>query len=163
MGSGIPIGAPSEDLSIVAYATVIEGNTYCLTRMDTGAWDNAEEVDKEKALKQATRSIDRLNFAGEKTGADQTLQFPRDDDSDIPIDIKIACIECAIAILDGVDVEQELRTLELDNVGFSSVRTTYARAYQLEYLAAGIQSGVAWNYLKPYLRESRSINLSRVS
>lgn len=155
----IPI-AQSEPTA-TAYCTVVEAGTYFANRLHTEAWDQATAVDQAKALIMASDAIDRLNFNGSKTDDDQERQFPRDDDVDVPNDIKIACMECAIAFLDGVSPELEYENLDLTSQGYSSVRSTYNHGSPQPHIVAGIPSATAWRYLKPYLRDWTRVRLSR--
>ncbi len=151
------------DITDKSYATVAEGETYFTERLNSDAWDDATEANKAKSLITATRLIDRLNFKGAKTDSEQTLQFPRDDDSSVPNDIKYACLEVALALLDGVDPEIEFENLSMVSQNYANVRSTYDRSIPNEHIVAGIPSVSAWRYLKPYLRDASSIDLSRVS
>jgi hypothetical protein len=146
-----------------AYASIAEGNTYFTERFNSDAWEDATDANKAKALITATRLIDRLNFMGEKTSSSQTLQFPRNDDSTIPTDIKYATLELAHALLDGVDPELEFENLSMVAQTYSNARATYDRSSKPEHVLSGIPSIKAWYYLKPYLRDPFSFDLSRVS
>jgi len=145
------------------YGTIVKAETYFGERLNTQAWDTAIISDREKALKMATRTIDRLNFAGEKYDSIQESQFPRGLDLTVPVDIECACYEIALALLDGIDMEQEALGLGIVSDAFSGVRTTYDDAMFHDHLRAGIPSIIAWDYLKPYLNDPRQIILSRVS
>ena len=146
-----------------SYASQAEGDTYFGGKLYTEAWDNATSTEKDKSLIQATRIIDRLNFKGSKTDDDQELQFPRDDDSAIPDNIKSACCEIAYALLDGVDPELEFENLSMVSQGYANVRSTYDRQAPAEHLVAGVPSVTAWRYLLPYLRDTRAVDLSRAN
>jgi hypothetical protein len=146
-----------------SYTTIAEASTYFESRLRTDAWDNAEDVDREKALAMATQSIDRLNFHGSKSDDEQELQFPRYTDSVVPQDIKNACSEIALKLLEGIDPDLEFETLSMVSQGYSNVRSTYDRSRIPEHLAAGIPSIAAWRLIKPYLRDAGTINLSRAT
>lgn len=146
-----------------AYIDEYWANQYFDTRLNTRAWDNADSGDKPKALIMATRIIDRLNFAGDKNSATQELQFPRDTDTEIPDDIKIACAEIAIELLDGVDPNKEFEDLAIVTHRYAEVVTTYDRSVVQEHLVAGVPSATAWRYLKPYIRDNRFVTVSRIS
>jgi len=145
------------------YTTISETNTYFETRLHTDAWDEASTTERTAALTMATEAIDRLNFLGKMAEDDQELQFPRDEDTDVPNDIKKACSEIALALLDGVEPEMEFENLGLVSQGYSNVRSTYDRSRAPEHIVAGIPSITAWRYLKPYLRDYRSVQIHRVS
>ena len=146
-----------------AYIDEYWANQYFDTRLNTRAWDTADSGDKPKALIMATRIIDRLNFAGDKNSATQELQFPRDTDTEIPDDIKIACAEIAIELLDGVDPNKEFEDLAIVTHRYAEVVTTYDRSVVQEHLVAGVPSATAWRYLKPYIRDNRFVTVSRIS
>jgi len=146
-----------------AYITIEDADIYFGERLYTSPWDNAETDDKTKALKMATRIIDRLNFLDDKYDEDQERQFPRNTDTTVPTDIQYACAEIALTLLDGVDPELEFQNLSVKMHKHADVQTTYDRTFAPEHLIAGVPSPTAWRYLKPYLRETGSINIHRVS
>lgn len=146
-----------------AYATTEEAQAYFNGRLNTDAWDDASSSNKQASLIMATRLIDRLNFVGDKTSEDQTLQFPRYNDTTAPNDIKYACSEIALALLDGVDPELEFQNLLMKSQGYANVRSTYDRETVPMHIVSGIPSSIAWNYLQPYLRDFNTVDLSRVS
>lgn len=146
-----------------AYCTEAEATAYFSGRLNTDVWDDASTADRGKALVQATRIIDQLNFKGTKADDSQELQFPRYGDDTVPDDIKCACSEIALALLDGVDPEIEAENLFMVSQGYANVRSTYDRQAQAEHSVAGVPSVVAWRYLLPYLRDSRAVDLSRVN
>lgn len=146
-----------------AYETIANADEYFINqRLDSSLWINTPENQRQAALYQATRYIDRLNFLGEKTDEEQELEFPRDDDTDIPQDIKYACMEIAFALLDGRDVEIEAEQVgeQAASLGPASLRVDPSMMNEAK--AHGIPSIVAWRYLKPYLRRVDTVTLSRV-
>jgi hypothetical protein len=151
------------------YGTTVTADAYFNTRLHIQAWEEATEDQRNRALAESSRRIDRLKFRGEKTDADQALEWPRTnanagvDTDEIPDAILIATYESAYALLDGVDPDEEYENLSASSEGYSSVRTTYNRASVPEHFAAGIPSALAWRFLKPLLGNTRGIRLSRVS
>ena len=107
--------------------------------------------------------IDNLNFRGKKNSSTQLLQFPRGTDTVVPTDIKIACYEIALRLLDGFDPDFEAENLGSINQGIAGLRDTYDRSFVLDHLRAGIPSPRAWALLKPYLVDPQTILLSRVN
>jgi len=163
------------------YATTTEADAYFDTRLHSQLWEGSSPADKNKALAQATRAIDRLRFVGQRNSvyavvqaglsseeaiaqavAEQPLEFPRDADEEVPEDIKIACYEEAFTLLDGKDPDAELEDLPVVSQGYSSVRVTVDRSFVQEHLNAGICSPRAWRYIKPYLAEARDVRINRV-
>jgi len=145
------------------YVGLAESNAFFATKINHVPWDEASDDAKTRALYEATRLIDRLNYSGQKNDAEQVLEFPRNGDTTIPIDIKNACCEIAFALVDGVDVEIEAQNLTQDQVGFGMARTRHDRSWVLEAMAHNIPSVVAWSYLKPYLRDRSELKFIRVN
>lgn len=149
---------------MTAYATEAEAQTYLDTyKIFYRAWTDSSSTDHVKALNQATYIIDRLNFVGEKADEDQALQFPRGTDTEIPDDIKNACTEIALALLDGINPELEFENLRMIAQGYGNVRSTHDPTLLPEHQVAGVPSLVAWQLLKPYLHDNRRIDLKRIS
>ncbi len=146
-----------------AYATIVEAQAYFDGRLNTDAWDDAETIDKTKALIMATTLIDRLNFRGSKASSSQELQFPRGNDTVVPSDIKKASAEITLALLDGVDPELEFDNLRMKSQGYGVIRSTYDSERSPEHTVAGIPSSLAWRFLKPYLRNVQTVDLHRVT
>lgn len=150
------------------YITIEEAQLYFDERLDTEAWDLASNTDRLKALKQATRAIDALPLIGFKTVTSQELEFPRTlpetrTSLGIPQAIKDACAEIAISLLSGVRPEIEFDNLRVTTQGFGQVRSTKTSESVPEHVVAGIASSTAWQYLKPYVRDSKQIEMSRVN
>lgn len=144
------------------YETVANANTYFLSRLHVFSWADSSDAEKEIALKEATARIDRLRFSGDKTVEAQTNEFPRDDETEVPDDIKIACCEIAFSLLDGVEPEKEFEKLTHSKEEFASEKITYNDEIP-EHLVAGIPSAYAWRFLLPYLDLPGSITLNRTS
>lgn len=169
------------------YGTVQKANDYFGTRLHSDLWDATSLPDKTKALQQATRLINNLNFAGEKNaaflvrdalniicitteqqttiweaGLTQADEFPRGSDTVVPVAIEEATYELAFSLLDGVDPEIEFQNQSTISEGFASVRDTKDRSFVQEHIHAGIPSLSAWSRLRRYLRDVGSIQLSRV-
>jgi len=145
------------------YVTNSEADTYFDARLHSNAWDTATEAKRTKATKEATLIIDRLNYLGEKTADTQENQFPRNDDTTVPQDIKYATCEIALALLDGVDPDMEYENLFMTTQQYSNVRSTYDRSRVSRNIVAGVPSVRAWRYIQPYLRDQHTVNLNRKS
>jgi hypothetical protein len=171
------------------YGTLSEANAYFAARLHSDTWEDSTSTDKPKALEQAARTIDNLNYRGVKNpvylvlfdsdgdkvlpaptqdaimvaDATQALEFPRGSDTSVPTQIKYAQWEIALALLDGFDPDVELENLRAIKHSYATVRTTYSgEDVSSEYIMYGIPSGVAWRYLKPYLVDTNIIKISRV-
>lgn len=166
------------------YGTIAEATDYFANRLHESAWTNADVTDRPKALIAATRIIDTLNFQGDKhslwllwqtspeasddderaADASQALQFPRDNDTDVPEDIRIACYEIAHSLLDGKDPEIELENLRVNTTSYGGTKTIYEKDLTyVEHLINMIPSPLAWRKLRPFLRDENAVRLIRVS
>lgn len=154
---------------MAAYDTYVNADTYFINRLYVQDWTDSSSATKTKALTEASQRIDRLRFRGEKVDDDQDLEFPRyygdeaDGTEEIPDDIKIACYELALALIQERDPEIELENLVVLKRSFANVSTTYRDDAVSEHIASGISSILAWQYLKPYLAYCKIINVYRKS
>jgi len=149
-------------VSVAPYANETYGTSYFADRLRADAWDDASSADRTKALKQASNAIDKLNFAGHKHDETLTLgvptqprQFPRGDDTDVPVDVLNACCELALALLDDVDPNLEVENLAFTRQGIGEAAVNRDTSYGQEHIRAGIPSLEAWNLLLPYLRDTQ--------
>jgi len=151
------------------YGTTTKADAYFATKLVVEAWESATEDQRNRALAEASRRIDRLKFRGSKAVATQTLEWPRNDPNGVydtttvPEVVEFATYECAYALLDGVNPDLEYENLGASAEGYSSVRSTYNRTSVPEHKAMGIPSFLAWQYLKPLLGQYRGVRISRVS
>jgi len=146
------------------YVTRVVAQTYFDGRLNTTCWDDALDADKDKALLQATRALDRLNYRGKKADPDQVLQFPRNGDTTIPDDIMCATAEEALALLEGKDPEMERDSLAIIKQEFGKAKIEYDRATARPiYILHGIMSATAWSYILPYLRDPLTFEISRTT
>lgn len=174
-------------LLLTSYSTRAEADTYFEQQLHSGLWAASTPNDRVIALQQASQIIDALDFVGMKNAAylvwaeytepltddeqdlvdtaaaTQVLEFPRGSDTSIPQDIQIACFKIAYALLDGRDPDDDLENLQVSSQGFSSVRTTFTRAYISAHLVNGVPSATAWRYLERYLKRRDGVRVRRVS
>lgn len=145
-----------------SYLTVAAAQTYFDERLGTEPWDNATVANQTKALAQATKIIDRLNFLGEKTVSTQDNQFPRNADTTVPQPVLDATAEIALALLDGVDPQLEYENLRFTSQAYANIKSAYSENLSVHYLA-GVPSFVAWTLLQPFLRDPFQLDLKRQS
>ena len=143
------------------YATIAQGNAHMLLRLNTSAWDDATDTDKDKALNQSTSAMDMLNYRGIKNSVGQANQFPRGDDTTIPSDIVSACIENSLSLLDGIDPDLELDSARIKEATFGGQKTVYRDGIP-EYVLAGLASPIAWRFIKPWMRDPQQIRIERL-
>ena len=145
------------------YGTLTAAEFYFDNRLKSDKWTSSTVGDQQKALIQATRAIEKLNYENSKNAVDQNLQFPRGDDTTVPIEIEYACYEIAIKLLEGYEPEIEAETLGILSETYSGVRSTYDNTFVNDHIRAGIPSIEAWMYLKPFLFDPLEITISRVN
>lgn len=143
------------------YITISDANTYLANRMGSNGWDTATTEQRNKALGHATRIINQLPIGGTKTDSEQENEFPRNPDVEVPTNVKYACVEIALALLDGVDIEEEYKDALFSSVKHASLTTVKDPNNCPEHISYGVPSIIAWRLIRPYLRDPRSINLAR--
>lgn len=141
------------------YATVMEAEEYFLYKINVKKWDRASQEKKFASLVEASRLMSNLQYKGAKADSNQELEFPRNDQTEIPENIKFACCECALALLNGFNLEIEAANMGASSHQFSSARSTYDSGRTPDWIVAGIPSYTAWQYMLPYLAPKRSITL----
>jgi len=158
------------DQSIVAglskvpifYGSILDANNYFSMKLDAGLWFDSEDTRKSAALFQATQIIDSLNYVGTKVGE---LEFPRTiedvEQETVPRSIVEAAYEIAYKLLDGYDADNEIKNLAVSSNGYV-VRATY-NAVVLDHIRAGVPSALAFTFLRPYLVDKETVNISRVN
>ena len=130
-----------------SYCTIEEANEYFAGRLHAESWGETSEADKEKALRQATRSIDRMPLMGKKTDLHQPLAFPRYPDTEIPEAVKEACCEEALALLErGNSQRRKLQQEGVQSFTLGNMSETYAPGG-----GRGLLSQEAKELLRPWL------------
>lgn len=95
--------------------------------------------------------------------ATQPLEFPRGEDTEVPQEIEWACYEIALALIEGFDPEDAAYRMNVLAQSYSAVRTTYDNGSAIsEYLVYGIPTARVWQWLLPFLTDSRVIRMRRV-
>jgi hypothetical protein len=145
------------------YGSLEEADNYFSMMLEGQRWLYTDHLRRIQALMSATKRIDRLNFIGCKADADQYLQFPRGTDTVVPVDIRHATYELALAMLKGVDPDTEADNLSLVTQAFGSLRSEYDRTSTQPHFKAGIPSQTAWNFLLPFLDAQLEMTLRRDS
>jgi len=130
-----------------SYCTIEYANEYFKNRLHAESWGETSEADKEKALKQATRAIDRQLLIGRKTNPEQELAFPRYPDTEVPEAVKEACCEEALAILErGNSQRRKLQQEGVQSFTLGNMSETYAPGG-----GRGLLSQEAKELLRPWL------------
>jgi hypothetical protein len=146
----------------MSYCDEYDTEDFFATRINAEEWDNATTVNRTKALETATRAIDRLRFKSQKTDSNQANEWPRGGDTEVPNDIKIACCEEALSLLEGRDPIMEEENLRTLSQTYANTKMAYDNKHIAEHIINGLTSPIAWRYLRPYLREINQVTLLRV-
>lgn len=132
-----------------SYCTIEYADEYFKNRLHAESWGQADESTKEKALKQATRTIDRQLLRGRKTNPEQELAFPRHPDTEVPEAVKEACCEIALALLErGNSQRHKLQQEGVQSFTLGNMSETYAPG-----VGRGLISQEAKELLRPWLLE----------
>ena len=136
-----------------AYVTKEEAEIYFTSRLHVDPWLDASDSDKQAALAMATRAIDRLTLKGRKAALGQSLAFPRHPDTDVPVAVKDACCEEALALLGrGNSQRRKLQAEGITSITLGSLSETYAPGAGGSGAAGrGLLSQEAKELLRPWL------------
>ena len=130
-----------------SYIDIEEADEYFAGRLHAESWGQADSETKEKALKQATRQIDRQPLRGRKSDREQTLAFPRYPDTEIPKEVQEACCEEALAILEsGNSQRRKLQQEGVQSFSLGNMSESYTAG-----AGKGLLSQEAKELLKPWL------------
>jgi len=130
-----------------SYCTIEEANEYFSGRLHAESWGQADDSTKEKALKQATKTIDRQPLKGRKATDEQELAFPRYPDTEVPEAVKEACCEIALALLErGNSQRRKLQQEGVQSFSLGNMSETYAAG-----AGKGLLSQEAKELLRPWL------------
>jgi len=111
---------------VQSYCTIEYADEYFKNRLHAESWGQEDASTKEKALKQATRAIDRQLLKGRKTNPEQELAFPRHPDTEIPEAVKEACCEEALALLErGNSQRHKLQQEGVQSFTLGNMSETY--------------------------------------
>ena len=130
-----------------SYCTIEYADEYFKNRLHAESWSGAASSIKEKALKQATRAIDRQRLKGNKTNPSQPLAFPRYPDTEVPEAVKEACCEEALALLErGNSQRWKLQQEGVQSFTLGNMSETYIAG-----AGRGMLSQEAKELLRPWL------------
>lgn len=130
-----------------SYCTIEYADEYFKNRLHAESWGQADDSTKEKALKQATRAIDRQPLRGRKSDREQTLAFPRYPDTELPEAVKEACCEEALALLErGNSQRRKLQQEGVQSFSLGNMSETFAAG-----AGKGLLSQEAKELLQPWL------------
>ena len=130
-----------------SYCTIEYADEYFKKRLYAESWGETGDADKEKALRQATKEIDRQLLKGRKATDTQELAFPRYPDTEVPEAVKEACCEIALALLErGNSQRHKLQQEGVQSFTLGNMSETYAPG-----AGRGLLSQEAKELLRPWL------------
>jgi len=130
-----------------SYIDIDGADEYFAGRLHAESWGQADDSTKEKALKQATRQIDRQQLRGRKVNSGQALAFPRYPDTEVPEAVKGACCEEALTLLErGNSQRRKLQQEGVQSFALGNMSETYTAG-----AGKGLLSQEAKELLRPWL------------
>ena len=130
-----------------SYCTIEYADEYFKNRLHAESWGETSDADKEKALRQATKEIDRQQLRGRKVNSGQALAFPRYPDTEVPEAVKEACCEIALALLErGNSQRRKLQQEGVQSFTLGNMSETFAAG-----AGKGLLSQEAKELLRPWL------------
>jgi hypothetical protein len=130
-----------------SYIDIDGADEYFAGRLHAERWGETSDADKEKALRQATKEIDRQLLKGRKATDTQELAFPRYPDTEVPEAVKEACCEIALALLErGNSQRHKLQQEGVQSFTLGNMSETYAPG-----AGRGLISQEAKELLRPWL------------
>jgi hypothetical protein len=130
-----------------SYCTIEYADEYFSGRLHAERWGETSDADKEKALRQATKEIDRQQLRGRKVNSGQALAFPRYPDTEVPEAVKEACCEEALALLEsGNSQRRKLQQEGVQSFTAGNISETY-----MPGAGKGLLSQEAKELLRPWL------------
>jgi hypothetical protein len=130
-----------------SYIDIYGADEYFAGRLHAESWSETSDADKEKALRQATKTIDRQPLRGRKATDEQELAFPRYPDTELPEAVKDACCEIALALLErGNSQRRKLQQEGVQSFSLGNMSETFAAG-----AGRGLLSQEAKELLGPWL------------
>lgn len=150
-------------MATTSYADPAFAESYFSERLDADAWDDASTTTQLKALKQATREMDVFEYAGFKTDAEQPNEFPREGDTDVPIEVQQACCEVAIALLEGQTLSKAFKKQGITSEGVGDASVSYGESGGAAgFEASGnLPSMQAYRLLREFLADQSEFEILR--
>ena len=150
-------------MSLIGYVTLEEANEYIETHyLSTDdlriGWESLPDEDKVVLLTKSFQALELLPFSGRKLKPSQSNAFPRWPHQEVPVAIKWAQIENALAKSDTSNAEDAkfyerlwMYGVESYSIGNLSERTSTGSYSVNGAQATGVTSAIADRLLRPYL------------
>ena len=151
----------------VPYADEAFGDLYFGERFPIAAeWDAADSATKLRALQSGTRMIDLLPLVNEKADEAQLLEFPRTDETEIPVEVQECNCEIALSLLRGWDAERAAGSVGVASESIGDAAKSYSGGGRGELARTdnlfGLPSPTAANLIAPWVVNDDELDLVRV-
>lgn len=158
------IGGASSD----SYTSVADADSYHDARLGNDEWYDASTSNKERALKMATRELDKENWKGEivDTTTPQALRSPRSEVKDlddqtisstiIPVFLKNATAELAWELI------KSDRTVDSDTAGIKEVVAGSVEVVFDKYDRTSVIPFAVINMVSPYINGGIGPNMAPI-
>ncbi len=156
------------------YVSLAEAETYFETRLDAGAWLNADIDDKESALVTATLIVDENQFIGVAVSSEQSLGWPREgatfidpklglqvtfQNNEIPTRLKKAVFEQAYHLLSNENLlDAKSQNFEEISIGTISLKDSNSDTTKIPMTPSLVK-----RFLKPLLANQGSTSWWRTN
>ncbi len=144
-----------------SFCTLDEAESYHAIKLNSGAWDDATNEDKEKALQSASLRLSQLDWVGDQYEAKQALAWPRviyrmgaPFFYEFPTFLKNATAELAYNLLKGGNESGASEAVK--SISFSGMKMDFkdAKPSQNDDLPLEV-----WAFIEKYI--NRSVKLHR--
>jgi len=146
------------------YADYIYAAAYFGERVGADDWATFSQDNRTKALKHATRLIDRLDLVLEKTDEAQNNEFPRGGDTLVPEEVRMATCEQALELLRGSLPENRIASANVASESIGDASRSYTDgAASVIGVSSGLTSTAAAQLLREWINDPNEITLVRES
>lgn len=134
------------------FVTLDCAEEYFQNRPNSELWSSASDTQKEQALIFATLKINNLNFIGCKKSNTQKLEFPRNFEPELPVEIQYAVCEEAISLLDN-STHSKNKQYGISSVSIGNSSVSYFSKDNLK----GLISVEALNFVSKWVMKNFNI------
>ncbi len=146
------------------YADYTYADAYFAERVGADDWTSFTTAQKTKALKHATRLIDRLDLVLEKTDESQDNEFPRGGETSVPEEVLMACCEQALELLRGSLPEDEVKAAGVTSESVGDTSRSYGSgAASMVGESSGLTSVAAAQLMRDWIEDPHEMTLVRDS
>lgn len=135
------------------FVTLAFAEEYFQNRPNSELWLSTEKDKKEQALAFATVKINNLNFIGNKKVVSQKLEFPRNFEPELPVEIQYAVCEEALSLLDNSSIHSKNKQYGISSVSIGNSSVSYFEKNN----ERGLLSSEALNFVSKWIMKNFDI------